>query len=585
MSPTTYMAIEIRALNSTWTAISDDRSIVWRAIAESIEPANDQVLSLSPEHTLFVPPNVYERGTAKISGHVAETMQKWMGTHSKLDLLIIDVSANQYEDLPDTLMYHVMSGVATSAADRGIQIDQIVLLYPQHGPRVDAPFLQLLRNYQYHVISQQNTFLHPKDASEDSTSDAFVEYPEPPFWHKSISSRVARLGTPEELKARLIQRIGHFERIDCDPPMCSKYFWDGSRATGLIADMLVDKAGNVGVFSPDVIAYYAPLSHWIEETAMLVASKLNVSEIINVEHMPKEQDYSGKSVLLIVDLVHHGHSCSEAIDILSKHGMEVGRSILSVMLEIKSAGLIEYHDKEYRIKHLLKVNIDESLQADCEQCSWGLQPVSPRQEESRFIGPYDMWQHVFNSYPWVGESDKPKPTSGRMGFERTPDLQRAINTHGKWFALKFFGLLEGAEQSTNVTLIGPDEPGTKLLASRIKSLSTGTITTVLLPRRAIERVAGSQDVERKILKPARREQNHWVRRLDHLSRVNERVILIDEFNASGHTALALVKLMNAISVPIEFYFCIWDRCPSAFVGRGITAHSLYRFESPRSRSG
>lgn len=574
--------------------VGSKRRELWKWLAQQLRPDDPEIEDISPSRTLYVSSEDIRDDVAVVGEFVASTAVEYCRGDS-VDLLILDVLGNDYQMLTETLMFHLVSSVVTLVLN-SVATDACILV--SAFPPVESSVFWLPFVENRLALAEIGALIHVISGTGDhSVFDPGLESSQVPF-RLSQSGRIKRgIKRRQELwsgisvnsvEQKTVRRLGHFKRPSSGPTMCSRYFFDSSLAVDDISSILVGRVRNAisrkKIGQPTAVAVHSPMSPWMEEVALIVATGLgrHVKQVVsiqeNLEFKASPTVLAGEPTLLLTDLVFTGKSAQNAVDTLMAANAFVLPSIYSAM----TGGLVHaitWNGTRYSIDSLIRVQPNVSPQASCRQCNLGLPFTSIRREEYFAVPAYDFWE-MADECDWIEERDTP---SGSVKFQKTLDVKGIFDKYGDWLSLKIADRIRYLGFGDDVVIVCPDEIGSTTILGKLRVRFQNRMTAVTLPRTAIDRsFAILSGVEAG---PGRngllQNDETWAHQLRHLARRRSSVVLLDEFNASGRTARSMSHLMRLFDVDVRAYLVGLDRAPGSLSELGFPIFSLYEFSSPR----
>lgn len=462
------------------------------------------------------------------------------GLSASVSKLIIDLNNPPRQITRGALFFHFAFALRAWYDERASDAPSIntILLVPDLPPDEDdirKQFEPLLNSGQLVIISESGVALpHKSDLDFDR------------FKFKQMEAR----GEPSELiQKKLIKRYGHFNRGPEGAQYCVPIFYDGrfceSETKPLFNDYIAQKLPD-SISSPQpIIAYHGPLSPWVENAAIAVATERGLRSFNIGEPTEIEALYAIKPelIFLFLDMVDTGHTARALLTKLIEANPTVVVNSLAMMtteLDNKQEKTreITVREKPFSIQCVLKVE-QEKIHNNCGMCKLHIpinnEFLTPDPSESLRISPFQMWS--------IGqklgtEPEKDVPTY-RTGLERVPRFSNFIRQNGAWIVDKFRQFADDRWAWVHDPLIlYPDENGAAVLAEHIK-LMLGW-SAMQIPRRLINKFSDPDHCDLF----AASDEAKAERTLIELKNTGQTdIVLLDVFNVSGKTLEGLYNLV------------------------------------------
>ena len=399
-----------------------------------------------------------------------------------------------------------------------------------------------------------------------------------------IRKRQAALaGTAESrFSAKLLRRLGHFDMAKLSgEDQCGRFFFDCSAATEELADILEAKLRvrySRRALSESKLVLCGVRSAWMSASAGMVAERLGIpSETlprrVTSRHRAKLSD---KRNILLFDVISSGATFDKIYSTLSGWGTPLGDHAFAALTTDRT-----------RVKRLgLKVDVVEEVRQqtvpreDCPQCKAQIPFSSFELEEQHImISAYDMWSMLLE-VPWRAEPYWPK---GKKKLDWIPDFEAVFEQFGDWIAYRYDEMLKHLGHTRDVVIVAPNERRVQRLLDRLRARFEERIVAVAIDRDVIDAVDNGDDTPDAVARAAEdagRDVDDWRRQLLHLRSSRTPVLVIDEFNASGGSARAIVDVLRAFGVPVAAYLPFLDWHPGLDL-QEVRVHALYEIPSPR----
>jgi hypothetical protein len=392
------------------------------------------------------------------------------------------------------------------------------------------------------------------------------------------------------MKARLLRRLGHFEveRPEGFEPVCARYFYDLSYAEAEVADLLehrIKHAYKAAELKDSTLVLFGARSPWMSTVGSFLEARLGCGyvELSRDARGRRPKGLSSKCNILLFDMISTGDVRDQAVAAFAKWGLPVGKEAFTALTTDPS--VLDEHDV-VTIGALAKVSQRTVVSAECPQCAAHI-PHDRFQLEEHFvaISAYDMWSMMLD-VPWAPETygaDKPDL------YDYIPNFGVLFERYGPWIAYKYRKLLDHLGHAGDVVMVHPDEDRAGQLIRSLQTSFGQRLVAVGIPRPVLDAVRDKEKSPEEIFdevtaaQDADDELEDWQRQLLQLRGQHgaAHVLGIDEFNASGRSARALVDILHAFGIEVAAYLPFLDRQPGAKVGN-VPAHALYKIVSPRA---
>jgi hypothetical protein len=283
--------------------------------------------------------------------------------------------------------------------------------------------------------------------------------------------------------------------------------------------------------------------------------------------------------VLLVDFVNTGATFSLLARRLRALEVRLAPRAIAAM-----AVLPEFNSRDDRIvvKPLMRVDRQTVLPSSCLQCQLGIPYTDPWSEEYLTIRTFDFWDMML-SFKWRPETFGPK--SARL-FRETPDLENLFERYGDWLAYKIDIVLTYIGVQNEVVVVCPDEPIVNRLMAKLRPRFQQRLVAIHIPRNVLDLIGAQSDLTvESVLRTVGDEGNDdgWLRQLRYLAshRSLAHIAVIDEFNASGTTAKAILALLHEFGLRPTAYIPVINWDPVASVPGSVPVYPLYHL--PRAR--
>jgi hypothetical protein len=399
---------------------------------------------------------------------------------------------------------------------------------------------------------------------------------------------------------KVIRRVGHFA-YGSTGDRCAPYYFDASLAVDDIVQSWSERLrAELADVSMAAIAVHQTGSPWLLTVARRVAQTLDV-EFVDLS--PSGTEVSPgvgiRPVILLLDMVNSGETLQRLIREQVKRGVRLGKNVFAVISDVGRTASSEMVRQitagaEAFTVHSIFVRDFRSLRRDdCGACKFHLPCDKPADDELPGFTSFQMWQLML-SFAWVSEpygsweqaSDSIRP------FSSTPNFPRMLQEHGDWIAWKLNQRLAStglpAPMVDEIIYVSPDEPAMRQLAQWLKAQREGRPGVVHIPRPVLSQVSRGVSVDDlKMPRSDARGHGEWRVKLASLNdRQRFNVVVVDEFNASDTTAIAMVTLLATFRIKPLAYIPILNRKPSRHIEVSglapVPVYPLYEISSPRS---
>jgi adenine/guanine phosphoribosyltransferase-like PRPP-binding protein len=498
---------------------------------------------------------------------ISEVLNKQLGTQTP-DVVLLDLSVNPYDLLREPLLLHIAE-FAVDAASVGRAVAILLPAFPPEGVSLfwerlvatdmTGTIVVLANNGENKIIGRLTSrLIHGFDNRWKGRRD-----------HMREDAR-------DRMRAHVFRRIGHFRVPMPSGDHCSRYVYDASLAVQELA-LLTEERARTLISESDLhettLAIHSGTSPWLTSVAALVAPSLEI-KFVNVTNMSRRQiraELRGRQALLFTDFVNTGTTIRGVAARLRDHGVTLHSEALAAMGVFKDRTYLELNLRVHCIHPVVSPHQPANL---CPQCKIGYpyMPLDNDRNEPLTIRSYDMWDVVFRG-EWKPETYGP---SSRKRLDLIPDLKKAFADYGDWLAYKLDHALSHFGFDSELVVVAPDEPAVLKLIERLRTRYEERLVVVGLPREALDAAAVGDLELRTFLRSLEDDEPAWARQLRHAALRDLRVVLIDEFNESGRTALAMTHIVEAMEARCGIYVPIFNRSPGMKI-EGVTAFPLYEF--------
>lgn len=273
----------------------------------------------------------------------------------------------------------------------------------------------------------------------------------------------------------------------------------------------------------------------------------------------------GESGVLVFDVIGTGTTAREVMRRARQQHINILPTAYAVLMD-RQCESEPGRDLGIKLDTIHTVTSGKIEREDCVQCRLELPWTEPEDPEPLQLRAFDAWELLLST-PWVPEvfpKDEPRL------FDAHPDMGVILEKFGDWIAYKIERILNYYELGTEPVVVAPDESNASKLIDRLSARYDGRLVAVRIPRQRIGTSVRSDDTEET-----------WEVQLQHLASAQARsVAILDEMNASGRTAAALVRMLKDRAVFPRLYVPIIDRNPKPRI-EGVRCEPLYTIQSPR----
>jgi len=528
--------------------------------------------NFSPEATIFIPDCDIQLNPSKAYSQICHCIDS-IEDNAHLGCILIDLSANAYELLRDTVLFHIAQA---SKAIHGIESSMVCILLPQMpadnsllwGGLSDIP-----DGANICVLATHGGWKWFGAKARDSPRDFDV-----------LISREYRAVTGDVIEIfelKLLRRLGHFVRWVQGHSECSRYFFDAGNCVPEVWKLLQDRIQasirEGSMSSPTAIIVHRSMSSWIREAVLSLGAELGIEVFDTSGNLAAMGVPTG--ALLITDLVDKDTSLARKIAEIESQGILLQPRVFGAIgrnarLSLRSG------ERIFLVECLISVEPETVSSEACEQCFLGIPHSSVLGSTPLEISSYDMWW-MFSRVRWKPEKNVP-PTQDSLGV--SPDMEALFGEFGDWIAFLVEKLLRRNGCSDETVVVCPDEDVSEKLIDCLRLRFENRLVPVFIPREMItfaqvntfENVVARVEAENQ-----KKEPNQWIKQLQGFGANFNRVVVMDEFSGSGGTLIGIQKILQALDIPIFAFFPILDRAPSINGKLGERTLSLYEIDSPR----
>lgn len=386
------------------------------------------------------------------------------------------------------------------------------------------------------------------------------------------------MSVAQRFALKVVEHVGHY-RFGTDAEHCASSFFDASFAIDEATQLVVEQLTTRHFTGPEfTIASFQKLSPWLSPVGAAAATQLGTghSEIQSIDALNGRVDISGR-VVVLVDIVNSQKTVKGLITKLRAQALQLEHTIIAIFAPQTEATVV-LPQATYQVIGLHEVDRKKVHWRDCDRCAARVPHIDPLSDDFLGIRAYDMWD-LLSEYAWEQESYGPHALSK---FSSVPPFTKIFTRHGDWIAYKINRLLGQVEFTSSapqgVVFVSPAESAMMTLMTRIKALRLNRPVAVHIPRSVLDQAATYAP------KADPDADEGWERQLRLLAKSRNRwVVMIDEFNGSGHTAEAMRMVTKKFDIEPMAYLPVIDRNPNAQPS-GINPCPLYTIDSPRPQT-
>ncbi|MFJ2235216.1 hypothetical protein [Streptomyces sp. NPDC087859] len=499
-------------------------------------------------------------------------------------LLIIDLAANPYGQLRESLVIGVASTVQrwlAQVANRSLAI--LLPELPHEGSELWRTLRtsagSRVREAKLVVISNDGTtkWLHGDSSCfrQDFESVYVLKQDPPPR------------DPGEQLSRQIVRRLGHYASRGRADPHCNRYFFDAEHAAPEIGELaerwlrgtvLADRE-----VSSDLMLLSKDRQTGLDEAIAGIASGLGLEcgtfdaegRIFDAGGALLDASRIHKTVVLFFAVVSKREKFEKIIRALRRDKIQLAQRAWTVLATDVDAKFVD---------SALPLDAEQTLSRkafrhqECEQCSIGLPHTDPSREHHA-LRTYDAWDILLTSR-W-GEEEV-FPTADGLFFPFVPDMGDVFDKYGDCIASKVINLLRALGPApSSVVLVCPDEDHINKLVDRISTLMKGRPVKIAIPGEALDHSTSSGGARARARRRRAPGSDVWRRQLRPLRGRKSKVVILDEFRATGLTARAMHSLLLSENVHPVAYIPILDFSGETDLD-GLPVHSLYRIRATRS---
>lgn len=539
-------------------------SRAYKRIAEKLFPGR-QVNIVSPATNTYISFESCAREPERVGHFLA------LPPGGKRGLLLLDLSINAPALVRQVLLIQLMAEVCRRLESG--QYQRFVFLLPRLPQQLmtpDTPLDQL-------VQTRPEVAGIILDSEGGGRAIGNVEAPVLSSLCKYYSGlfSVSDASLQSALESKILRRVGHFTITDPmaagadHPDLCSPYYYDLSAAEEELSELLEHRLQSwraAGKLSPETTLVLSTTHSWMRKATEMACERLPGRwRLVTVDRTLGSARISSDPVLLL-DFINSGATADQLVNELAKRRKSPG-VIFSVLKG--STAPEKIRGKAYT--YFAQVETQTRPRANCPQCKIAL-PFSPADadKEGSSLRPFDFW-HLALSVAWVAESWGPQDLPK---YPSAPDFKAVFERFGDWIAYKYERLLHELGFSASPVIVAVEEPAVRELLGSLNLRFDDRLVSVLLPREEFDPGPKTK------AKASTSATGIWRYQLDSLQRNQRRVLVIDEFNASGHTADRLLGFLGQQGINVSGYAPFVD-----FKGinriAAVNVHALYKVPNAR----
>ena len=557
-------------------SISAERAELYRWLGEQL--AGSSGSEPTAEETVYVTPEELSSPAPDPRSY----LRRYLPAGDGPQLLIVDLAENPYHLLGEPLLFNVARltcGWHKAAADRSL-----VVMLPRLPPASSGFWLEL-RSLDGTAHGTARLIVLANDGQCEAVRG---DTPDAAFT-TGYRDRQAR-SEPEEspLSAKVVRKLGHYGVSGHGAPRCRRYFFDVENAVpeiGRLADDWLTRVIEPRVPDPARLFLVSrDRQMGLHEAIAGIAAARGCrfgrldpeGRIHDATGMhPLDPDDVDETVVPFFSVVDRTSTYENVIRALRAQGVTLAPRAWAVMITSSRSGLT-LAKSPVPLRGAMVCDRQTRLREECEQCAIGLPHTDPLRE-GHALRSYDVWD-VFLASAWGSERITPLPSGHR--FHYAPDLKAVFDEHGGWVARKVMALLDALGFPSGVVIVCPDEAPIRSVVDRLATLMDDRPTVIRIPSEVLDHRTTLDAEERA--KHLRETQSHlWRRQLRHLSDRGGKVVILDEFRASGTTARTMRGILKLHGIEPRALVPIIDFSEAGDLD-GLPVHPLYRIRAARS---
>ncbi|MFK3980052.1 phosphoribosyltransferase [Micromonospora sp. NPDC050397] len=471
-----------------------------------------------------------------------------------LDLSVITKKVNSELFLRPGTMHHIGSAIVTAIESGGWTRRQLVILLPPEPARSEK-LRQALDPYM-----GESRIVILSDDGDSSWSGI-----DPSDYRGALAGVTTR--PIDGLDAKLITRLGWFRPHENNgDTWVLRHYFDAQKANDELGELL---DAYVGARRPDLVAYHESASDWLAAPLQGCCIRADSLPMLSVaDWTDPERDvwsYRGRSVLLVVPLMHRGVSLLNKIAAIEDRLAPRELRILAVLSAEGSKRMFGSRrignraGRMYEVDYFLSVQQVSEAASACRFGVFGETRQYAELTDSLTTGEFWELVRLCGSKPEENVPDR------RKGYNVVPDLPAMLDRYGNWLTDKLWRSIQRqtATVGQDLVLVCPDgERGSRKVSQRLSLWSGARV--IRIPRDVIELVANGTPPEQVCDRAL-----PWCRELASVAR--REVVLTDEFVGDGETMRAMERIVVAMNLSVTTVCALVDFAPDDVQSR----HSLY----------
>jgi hypothetical protein len=475
---------------------------------------------------------------------------------SSLKLLILDVATEDRSDMPH---YNVFIGLSAAFSDifelcADVRIVMLISRPIADGDVVKGILDRLVEGGRVSLIFDSGAVLGrlpPESHLAEATYRTAIEN--------------AKTNPIDILKSKLVRRIGHYQ-ID-KRELCLRYYYDGTGSEYQIDDLFVSIFDKLTGPAPDLLISHSRNEAWLDTAVASLALKRNIAWLKWSDSEPRVTIF--KNPLLVVPMVDSGRTLAGILkEVSSPNGAKP--RVLSVL---STGGDRPEHGTTYissdgvsaEVRYLLRVPQIHYSQKDCPLCSAGIPRRTPSTVDYGVFSSDEFWHMVFEAGIKL-EDDVPVSRREPLGY--VPDFPVVVLKNGPLIASRIATIIDTEFQAVppNIVIICPAyEKGSEALSDCLKRLVGYDVVRVERPILDVflntPLQSSTVDSALSLVPPSQASALERLRALQEHSRTTalgaeSRVVLLDEFSATGSTRRALMRLAEYYEFRVLGFFSL-----------------------------
>lgn len=509
-------------------------------------------------------------------GKVREELFEIVKVRKKIDVTLFDLSANSSTDVRDTI-FVVLSEITKELVEYGC-CNFIFLLRQIPGEAgmglsVYKSVVEKFKDKDLRIdfISASGSFkrLVSGKGEEVSANDGMLRE----IFEKYYESPLQRL------KNKTVRRLGHFTTRGYGEKArgCRKYSYFTLNVEKELLRLIEDWWTERKITS-EAIVFDSPNNQYLRDSINAFATKYSLLceryEDVLVNGGIQASIRAKNKATVVVDVVESGVRVKEIFHKLQVLGIECCREVVCV---INKGGKNVTELEDVNITGFLRRE-REVYDAECEQCKCGLPFTSEVDEAYIKLRDYEIL-HMIELSGWEEEPINEVPVCGER-YLSVPNFIKMLEQHGDWIAYKYSLLINSLNKPYDWFFLHPDQAAAGMLSSLIQNYLPTKKTVVKIPKVIIDAQIKSDVIEGAIETGTNEE---WELQLQSLR--GSGALIMDIYNASGSTKLAMGRVLERYDITPFAYFSFIDFDPNGSKGGPYEVKSLYDWYNPRDSRG